>query len=108
MVSFDICKGNPGAFTFLMSAYDATPFIAERAFQKLQDANITGDKLYMIWNDCCNRNTDRAIGMILEEDIKTINYLINYEKGRGLRYCPEVLAKMKEAQNERTAESKEI
>ena len=55
-----------------------------------------GDKLYMIWNDCCNRNTERAIDMILDNDIETINYLINYEEGRGLRYCPEVLAEMKE------------
>ena len=100
MVSFDICKGNPGALTFLSEAYGKHMFVAERAFQKLQDADITGDKLYMIWNDCCNRNTDRAIGMILEEDIKTINYLINYERGRGLRYCPETLEKMKEENND--------
>ena len=94
MVSFNICEGNPGALTFLFESYSITPFKAERAFQKMQDANIVGAKLYMIWNDCCNRNTERAIDMILENDIKTINYLINYENGRGLRYCPEVLEQM--------------
>ena len=52
MVTFDICKGNPGALTFLMDAYKQFLFKAESAFQKLQNADITGDKLYMIWNDC--------------------------------------------------------
>lgn len=54
LVSFDICKGNPGAFTFVMAAYDKRMFDAERAFQKLSNAGILGDKLYMIWNDCCD------------------------------------------------------
>ena len=95
MVSFDICKGNPGALTFLMDAYDKYLFKAEYAFQKMQDANIVGDKLYILWNDCCNRNTERTIDMVIENDIKTLNYLINYENGRGLRYCPEVLGQMR-------------
>lgn len=89
MVTFDICNGNPGALTFLMDAYDKFMFKAERAFQKMQDAGITGDKLYMIWNDCCDRNTDRAISMIMDNNIAVINHFINYENGRGLRYCPE-------------------
>ena len=95
MVEFKICKGNPGALSFLMDAYDHDMFTAERAFQKMQDAGIKGDKLYMIWNDCCNRDTDRAIDMILENDIKIINHFINYKNGRGLRYCPEELERYK-------------
>jgi hypothetical protein len=91
MVTFDICEGNPGALNFLIQAYDHDPFKAETAFQKLQDANITGDKLYMIWNDCCNRDTARAVDMILENDIEALNHFINYENGRGLIYCPEKL-----------------
>jgi len=91
MVTFDICEGNPGALNFLIQAYDSDPFKAETAFQKLQDSNITGDKLYMIWNDCCNRDTARAVDMILENDIETLNHFINYENGRGLIYCPEKL-----------------
>ena len=89
MVTFDICEGNPGALNFLIQAYDLGPFKAETAFRKLQDANITGDKLYMIWNDCCNRDATRAVDMILENDIETLNRFINYENGRGLIYCPE-------------------
>jgi len=30
LVSFDICKGNPGALTFLMKAYDLDMFAAEK------------------------------------------------------------------------------
>lgn len=86
MVSFDICEGNPGALTFLMQAYDKHLFVAERAFQKMQDARITGPKLYMIWNDCCDRDTDKAVDMMLNEDIDTILHYINYENGRGIHY----------------------
>lgn len=89
LVTFDICKGNPGALTFLMDAYKLMPGYAESAFRKLRDVNISGAKLYMIWNDCCNKNTERAIDMILDNDIDTINHFINYENGRGLKYCPE-------------------
>ena len=96
MVNFDICEGNPGALAFLCEAYREAPFKAERAFQKLQDNNIKGARLYMIWNDCCDRNTERAIDMIIDNGIETINYLINYGRGRGLRYCPEVLEQMKQ------------
>lgn len=85
-VTFEICKGNPGALTFLIDAYYKFIFKAEDAFKKLRDANITGDKLYIIWNDCCDRDTEKAICMILDNDIDTINNYINYEKGRGLTY----------------------
>ena len=57
MVSFDLCEGNPGAFTFMMEAYDLNMFKAEGAFQRMQDNNIRGAKLYYLWNDCCDKNT---------------------------------------------------
>jgi hypothetical protein len=60
MVSFAITEGNPGALAFLMNAYDMDAFKAERGFQKMQDAGITGSRLYMLWNDCCGRNTGLA------------------------------------------------
>ena len=89
LVTFEIFEGNIGAFSFAAEAYKLMPGQAESAFRKLRDANIKGSKIYMIWNDCCNRNTERAIDMVLENDIDTINHFINYENGRGLRYCPE-------------------
>ena len=48
MVTFDICKGNPGALTFVMLAYEYNPYRAEAAFRRMQNNGITGDKLYML------------------------------------------------------------
>lgn len=61
MVTFDICAGNPGALQFLMQAYDMDMFKAEQGFQRMQRAGITGACLYMLWNDCCNRDTEAAL-----------------------------------------------
>lgn len=51
MVTFDICKGNPGALAFVMEAYEWDMFTAEQCFQRMERAGITGDKLYMLWNE---------------------------------------------------------
>mgnify|MGYP000077395632 CR=1 FL=1 len=71
MVTFDICKGNPGALTFVMLAYEYNPYRAEAAFRRMQNNGITGDKLYMLWNDCCDRDVEQALvnmeGMSMEE-----------------------------------------
>ena len=61
MVTFDICKGNPGALTFVMLAYEYNPYRAEAAFRRMQNNGITGDKLYMLWNDCCDRDVEQAL-----------------------------------------------
>ena len=61
MVTFDICAGNPGALQFLMQAYDMDMFKAEQGSQRMQRAGITGARLYMLWNDCCNRDTEAAL-----------------------------------------------
>ncbi len=86
MVSFDICKGNMGCMAFVMDAYKRDMWKAERAFQRMQDNNIIGEKLYMLWNDCCDRNTTKAIKIMLEDDTNDIIEHINYERGRGIPY----------------------
>lgn len=83
MVSFDICEGNHGALTFLMQSYDIDLFEAERAFRRMQDNNVTGCKLYILWNDCCDRNTQLALRVMTNCSIETIKEHINYEGGRG-------------------------
>lgn len=84
MVSFDICAGNPGALTFLMQAYDTDMFKAERALQRMQDNGITGSRLYMLWNDCCDRDTAHALEVMLNMSVEDIVRHINYEGGRGI------------------------
>ncbi len=90
MVSFDICEGNPGAFMFLMDAYKKYMFRAERAFQRMQDAGITGCHLYMFWNDCCNRDTGKAINLMIEWPIEKIVQHINYKGGCGIPVVDEM------------------
>lgn len=77
LVSFDICKGNPGALTFLMHAYKLDMFAAEKGFKRMEKAGITGSKLYILWNDCCHRDTGRAIQAMNEIDIDVIKEHIN-------------------------------
>ena len=86
MVTFDICKGNSGALNFLMLAYKEYLFKAERGFQRMLDNNITGSKLYMLWNDCCDRDTGMAVNIMCENDVDDIIKHINYENGRGIPY----------------------
>lgn len=92
MVGFDICGGNPGALQFLMTAYRDNPLEAEAAFQRMQDNNITGTKLYMLWNDCCGRDTELAVRIAHAASIDKIVEHINYEGGRGFPFTQEELA----------------
>jgi hypothetical protein len=84
MVTFDICAGNPGALQFLMQAYDMDMFKAEQGFQRMQRAGITGARLYMLWNDCCNRDTEAALLAMNTLNIESVVKFINYEGGRGI------------------------
>ena len=86
LVSFDLCEGNPGSLTFMIEADDYHPFIAERAFARMRDNNISGCKLYIIWNDCCDRDTAKALTIMTENEIDDIIHHINYTEGRGIAY----------------------
>lgn len=89
MVSFSILEGNPGATQFMAEAYNKYLFKAEAAFQRMQDAGITGAKLYMLWNDCCDRDTEKAVNIMLDNSVSDIVSHINYDKGRGIPYTAE-------------------
>ena len=83
-----ICDGNPGAVGFFMIAGDMEPERAAAAFERMRILGITGDKLYMLWNDCCNRNASVALDVMLEKSLDDIVEHINYEQGRGIEYRP--------------------
>lgn len=89
LVSFDLCEKNPGALQFMAQAYRQDPFRAERAFSKMEEAGIRGTHLYMLWNDCCARDTDLAQRVMLSWSPLMIRQRINYEGGRGIRIMPE-------------------
>ena len=86
MVTFDIAENNPGALTFLTQAYSYNPFMAENAFSRMEENGIKGAKLYMLWNDCCDRDTKKTVEIMINNDIKDIIKHINYESGRGIPY----------------------
>lgn len=48
--------------------------------------NIREEKLYMLWNDCCDRNTGEAIYIMNKKTITEIIEHINYEHGRGIPF----------------------
>ena len=85
MVSFSIANGNPGAMAFLVDAYKIAPFMAESGFQRMSDAGIVGHWLYMLWNDCCERDTRKALRVMNEMDITSIIFYLNNGRGRGIQ-----------------------
>lgn len=72
MVSFDICEGNPGCMSFLLRAYDEDPLNAEIAFSRMQRHGICGTNLYVLWNDCCDRNTTFALAVMRAATIEVL------------------------------------
>ena len=87
-IGFDMCKGNPGALSFMVDAYDpkkSWPEIVqtELAFKRMRKANIQGSMLYMLWNDCCGRDTEKALEIMRSKDIDDIKAHINVSGGRG-------------------------
>lgn len=91
MGMFDICKGNMGAMSFVAEAFNLSPIEAIGAFTKMSQSHIEGDKLYMLWNDCLDRDTARAIKVMLFVPIEEIERHINYDAGRGIPFTEDEL-----------------
>ena len=91
MGMFDICKGNIGAMSFVTEAFNLSPIQSIGAFTKMSQNHIEGDKLYMLWNDCLDRDTARAIKVMLFVPIEEIERHINYDAGRGIPFTEEEL-----------------
>ena len=83
----ELVQGNPGALTFVIEASRMNEDLgkyAEAALLRMLYAGITGPALYMVWNDCCFRNTQEAITIMLERDISDIKDHIS--GGRGIPF----------------------
>lgn len=81
--------GNPGAAAFCMEAITVNGFDISKTIaiiERMVVLDITGDKLYMIWNDCCDRDTAKAIKVMLENSKDDLLKHLNYENGRGVPY----------------------
>lgn len=81
----DIVDGNPGALEFVFDAYRNFS-ITDRVLRRMLAHGIVGSKLYMLWNDCCDRDTALAISIADTRSISEIVEHINYENGRGIPF----------------------
>ena len=88
----NLCQGNPGAIRFLLTAYDINEARAEGVFQRMANSDIAGAQLYMLWNDCCGRDTKMAMRSAQCASIDDIRTHINYDGGRGYPFTAEELA----------------
>lgn len=79
MAIFDpeIWNGNPGAYAFLREAYDIDHDKTDMAFNRMKNNGIIGSQLYIIWSDCCHRDTAKALDVIANNTIEDIKYHIN-------------------------------
>lgn len=82
-VSFDLCQGNPGAITFMLDAYGVDMNKAEFGFRRMEENKIRGPVLYVLWNDCCGRNTSMALDVMEKAPIDELKQYINGEDHRG-------------------------
>lgn len=56
-------EGNPGALMFCMELFK----MGSRGVAtliNLDDIGLYGDRLYMLWNDCCGRSAEKAIKVV--------------------------------------------
>ena len=87
-IILSVSKGNPGAAAFCMEVMhnENTSNYAAAAIERMNYLDITGDKLYMIWNDCCNRDTEKTLTVMLEKSKDDLIKHLNYENGRGIPF----------------------
>ena len=65
-----LSDGNIGAVAFITDVLDKAfkeqDELAALALSRAKTFNIVGTKLYLLWNDCCGRDTDKAIRVLAE------------------------------------------
>lgn len=88
---FSFAGGNSGALIFLFELLNADEVNFVVDLMTIDNMEIYEDKLYMLWNDCCNRNIKKVkkifflyrIGKItqidIEERIKNVGYGLSFD-----------------------------
>lgn len=76
-----LSEGNPGAMTTLFEILkykDNDPLKFLGTFLVIDTMELYGRHLYMLWNDCCNRNVKKVLDVIKGYQLGEItNYDIN-------------------------------
>ena len=91
---YALCAGNPGALSFITKAYSKSLRDAEYGFNRMAENGITGSRLYMLWNDCCEGDVRQALDVMLYDTIQSIIDHINADEGRGIIYSAQDMQKI--------------
>ena len=91
---YALCAGNPGALSFIVKAYHESSRDAEYGFNRMAENGITGSRLYMLWNDCCERDTRQVLDVMLYDTIQSVIDHINDSEGRGIVYTAKDMQKI--------------
>lgn len=80
--------GNPGAMAFVSELFsEFSSEIASQIVERMLFNDIKGQKLYILWNDCCERNTAKTGLIALTYPISEIERHINLLQGRGILFA---------------------
>lgn len=100
---FKYSGGNPGALTFLMKLIEVQEQNFFVDFMTIDNMELYEDKLYMLWNDSCNRDMNKVkkifeyyrLGKItkkdIEERIKNVGYGKSFDdllNDKTIKRCP--------------------
>lgn len=88
-----LADGNPGAFRFVQEALYVDRIAAAIGFNRMLQHRIVGERLYMLWNDCCNRYTEKAIMVMRYNSIDDIIEHIGKGRGTAIDINPEFATK---------------
>ena len=97
----EVSAGNPGAATFASQAINFP--LGYEGLEKMFRVGITGAKLYMLWNDVCDRDLGLTVTVMNFAEVKDIVEHINYDGGRGYPFSEEELNALAETK-ERSVE----
>ena len=85
----EISGGNPGCLAFIVAATadaknERDIIRLTAGLTRMEALQVVGDKLYMLWNDCCGRDVRKTIDIMIDNSTVNIIEHINYSKGRGI------------------------
>ena len=79
----ELADGNPGALGFLMQVITNPTTKGLAALTRMVELGIKGEKLYLIWNDCCDRDQNKTIDVMLKKSYDEILDHIDMQKNMG-------------------------
>lgn len=79
-------ENNIGATMFCFECIRRSQNKAVAGILRMIEIKVTGDKLYMLWNDCCSCNFEKTMNVMLNNSTEDIFQHINYDNGRGIEY----------------------